>query len=518
MHDPHPTLSGSISALVVSFVLMMASMPAQGSEHDTMILVPRNTPSLTIPKSSLPFGGDNSPEVTIVSWSNPSRGTLAESAAAFTYTPEDAFRFKGSDSFRVRFLSEDSLSTATVFVVADLGPGDDDGNPFGETTAGGDTVLVLDIGTRWSPTAPLAIGQTRLSESRELLRAVDQENNIRFDLWLIDHFGGELILQARAFENGNDVIMLPPATISENSAVIHLDWWASRSGASNGGLLVRYNDVLVSHAVGLDNVFHETLRWTQVEPSPSVLDASVSILSTYERTAAVPMAFPPRFADSFEDGLLEAWLPGRATGQNEPDPSGVEIVAHAASDGGLGLHVDLAAGVGSTLRDESPGAVERYRARFDLRTDASCPGAADLKAESHVVLLAGFDAFSGHTLFELGILLAEGGAFHVTVRSVDDAGIWHEHTRPIAITAGATLDLEWWAAKSSPFFKGGLALRVNGTEAPWPSFSLNNVEQRLGSVQFGAVFPDAGANAVGPDTGSSRLEGSICLDEFEAWF
>lgn len=518
MHDSHPTLFGPISALVALIILMMASTPVQGGEHDSIILLPRDSLPFTINKDALPREEGAIPEWVIVSWSDPTRGGLTETDTAFIYTPDEQFRIKGSDSFRYRFLSEHGLTTATVFLVADLGPGDDSGDPLGETTAGGDTVLVLDIGTRWAPAISNPEPQTRLSATRELLRAHDRANNVRFDLWLIDHFGGDLILQARAFENEHDVVMLPPAIIPEDSATIHLDWWASRSGARNGGLLVRHNDVLVSHVVGLDNVFHGGLAWALVEDAPPTLDAAVTMGPTHERTTAVPMAFPPGFADTFEDAGLEAWQPGHPTGHNDPLPSGVEVVTDAASDGELGLRVDLSAGAGGTLRNDSPPAVERYRARFDLRTDATCLGASDLQPEKQVVLLAGLDATTSRPLFELGIRLADEGAFHVTLRGVDDAGVWHAHTRPTSLPANATLDVEWWAAAQSPDAKGGLALRIDGAVSPWPSFSLSNGQQRIGGVLFGAVFSGSGSGAIGPDTGSSRLEGSICLDEFESWF
>lgn len=498
-----------------------------GANYDTTVLMARDAIDFNIFKSSLPsdpLGGGP----TIVSWSPPSRGTLSESSTFFTYAPDEAFRLQGSDSFRYRFLTPAGIATATVFLVADLGPGDeDDGRPDGETTAGGDTVLVLDIGDPWTPD-PTVLGQvSRLPATTELTCARDGDGIVRFKVLLGELTGGERTLQPQAFENGGcettcrcntpcdceSLVSLPSVPLAQGGHTIYLDWWASFRDARNGGLIVRDKNKLVSQKIGLDNAFGGGLSWTppnasQSLPSASALPAATSTISrSFERSAGIPMPFPPGFADSFEDGTLEAWLPAGPVTDNGARPGGLLVSADAATAGSLGLRASLAAtGLGATLLDPSPDSVARYRARFDLRIDSACVGAADLQAEKETILLAGLDAASGRNVFQLGMLVVHQGAFRVTARVIDDNGQWRSYVQSLPVNGRATLDVEWWAATGPGLADGGLALRIDGAERPWPNFSLANAGQRIGSVHFGAV-----------GLGGSR-PGSICLDELESWF
>ncbi len=530
--------SPSLRAILIGFTIAIAiaiapapgrsddqHIPPSSTSQDTTVLMARNAVDINILKSSLAAASQGGP-LTILSWSQPTRGNLTETAGHFTYAPSDAFRIQGSDSFRYRFLTQQGVDTATVFLVADLGPGDaDDGSPDGETTAGGDTVLVLDIGDPWTPDPSMPDQGSPFPTSAELLCAQDQDDVVRFKVLLSELPGGERLLQPQAFENGScevscscglpcdcdGLVALAPVPLTQGRHTIYLDWWASVRGARNGGLLVRDKDQLVAQRVGLANAFTGGLRWTPDTVSqaiPSVQPAAASSIErSFERSEGIPMAFPPGFADSFEDGTLDAWQLAGLSSENGARPDGLVVSADAATAGSLGLRASLAAtGINATMLHPTPDRVARYRARFEVRIDSACVGAAALQGEKETIVLAGIDETSGRRAFELGILVVHGGTFRVTVRALDDLGQWRNFTHPVPISGRAMLDIEWWAASERGRDNGGLALRIDGEERPWPTFALENAAQRLSGAIFGAVGP-----------GLSQ-PGSICLDELEAWF
>ena len=344
------TYVARLLSLHLTLILFSTAIAAD----DRVFVVPRNEIYFDLVLDDLP---QNPADDAAVAWVPPSRGHLVSIDQGFRYFPDASFRRKGSDSFRYTAVTPGGPTEFLVFLTADLSnesglPGEDPSSD-GETVAGGNTAIEIDIGTRGDPPGIFSASTWILAETRNL-------GVRRFEIVLNEDLQGTLTIQARAFDRGGNGHATAPLTIEPGGHRVELDWWIGTARARNGGMLLRIDGVLMAAVTRLDNFLDTEPTWFFPTLDSGNLPVQTNP-SLNGHTWGLPLPFPPRFADTFESPVLFGWsIP------SGPDlgTRGFEIAGRAATDG---------------AGRDGPPVGEHRRYRFpaprpaDRRTDPSRP-------------------------------------------------------------------------------------------------------------------------------------------------
>ena len=501
-------------------------------------LVPRDATQTFLPGDELLPGMTFDP--ALVTWTPATRGQLSMASDGLSYEPDADFRDVGIDSFRISHphmqpqertvhlvadLKESSFALNPLNAACELDPGwllIDDGDRISLTSngdgsmcffefalgdvqgaythatdaqtghGGGNTCLTLDPGDPFDPGNPTSFAP---GFETALVAGVSLTGILLFDLRL--EAGPALVARARRQDGSME--STSPIPISYASQLIELNWWfASASGADDGGLLLLRDGVLEAAIPGVDNfdfADHE-IQWKFGLMDPTQDSSGIVAMWDLELwTSQTPPIYEPLFSDSASDGSLASWsdvVNAAAVTFYQPTPG---------SDPELSL--TLSAGAPVALCDDTANAERHYRAAFSVGLGGLAPSAST----TWTLFAAEQDLGNGRIAspFRLEVRRQPfGSVFQMRALAKDRHG--EEATQWVTLSSSqprVEVALQWWASQNQAS-SGGLVLRVDGNVEAELS-QLSNDSDRVDSTCLGAMDLPLGVN------------GQLIVDDFVAW-
>jgi RHS repeat-associated protein len=191
------------------------------------------------------------------------------------------------------------------------------------------------------------------------------------------------------------------------------------------------------------------------------------------------------FADGFESGDFSAWSGSVTNGGN------LSASAAAALTGSYGLQASFSNASAMYVRDDTPAAEARYRARFHFD-----PNSLTMSNGRYTYLLQAHDVSGQIVLF---VQFYRGSAgYQLRVRGYDSALGTYVNSSYVTITdAWHTLEIDWGN-------DGHLSFWIDGTQQAELT-GINNSSYAVESVRLGA-----------PYVSGSGISGAYYLDAFES--
>ena len=226
-----------------------------------------------------------------------------------------------------------------------------------------------------------------------------------------------------------------------------------------------------------------------VEPSPTSADTATptSVSSPTPTSTNTPGPTPTAtptltstplssdliFADGFESGNFSAWTSNKNdNGDLSVSPAAALLEAH-----GLQALIDDTNGI--YLRDDTPNAEPRYRARFYF--DPNSLSMAN--NTSHVIFRGYLGASTAVVRVELRYSL---GSYHIRAALTNDALSWTNTAWFMITDAPHVIEFDWQAAVAPGANNGGLTLWIDDVEKANLT-AIDNDSLRVDHVRLGAV-------------------------------
>ncbi|MDQ3006221.1 MAG: hypothetical protein M3R47_12680, partial [Chloroflexota bacterium] len=197
------------------------------------------------------------------------------------------------------------------------------------------------------------------------------------------------------------------------------------------------------------------------------------------------------FADSFESGDLSAWT------SDSTDEDDLTVGPDAALSGSRGLRAVIDDLNSVYVRDDSPNAEPRYRARFHFD-----PNSISMASGNTHFILKGF---MGTTLEVVQMEFRQAsGVYQIRASLLNDASVW-TYTNWFALSDAAhSVEFDWRASTGRDANNGGLAVWIDGAQQiDMPG--IDNDTLRVDRIRLGALS--------GLDTGT---RGTYYFDAFES--
>jgi hypothetical protein len=198
------------------------------------------------------------------------------------------------------------------------------------------------------------------------------------------------------------------------------------------------------------------------------------------------------FADGFESGNFAAWS------ANTNDAGDLSVSPGAKLVGSWGLQAVIDDANAIFVRDDTPNAESRYRARFYFDPN-SIPM---VSGDAHFI----FKGFSGTSSSYVELVRVElhrtSTAYEVRASLLNDSTTWTNTAWVTIQDASNSIELDWRAATSAGANDGALTLWVNGAEQPQLT-GIDNDTRRIDFIRLGAL--------TGIDTGT---RGTYYFDAF----
>jgi len=372
-------------------------------------------------------------------------------------------------------------------------------------------------------------------------------------------FSGVYQIRARARTDGTSYISSVWYTISDASHFIELDWLAATGvGVNNGSLTLWIDGVQMQIVGGVDNDTRrvdevrlgplsgidagtsgteffdafESRRTTYIgpdgggatptptptptggptntptatsteTPTPTVTPTSTGTSTPTETPTpggptdtATPTPTPTSvpsdviFADGFESGSLSAWS-ASVTGGGD-----LSAAAGAALVGTNGLQAVINDTTSLYVRDDTPNAETRYRARFYFDPN----GIVMTSGDGHTIL----EAYQGITAVVHVQFRSSAGGYQVRARIRTDATTFLSTAWYTISDASHFIELDWLAATGVGANNGSLTLWMDGVQMQIVS-GVDNDTRRVDEVRLGPLS--------GIDAGTSGAE---FFDAFES--
>ncbi len=353
---------------------------------------------------------------------------------------------------------------------------------------GGNTSISLDPGIGGGTELPFG-----LPDGMEvpIVAGVTQDGRVVFELVLT---GSQLL--ARAYRADGSAVTSSPLALSDEAQHLEMDWWfASASGARDGGVMLSRNGVFETAVTGVDNFGLLGLPWSWEFGLLGPTNGGQGVLALLDPEVWVsprqPM-FEPIFADSAAGFSLSRW-----SDLINPDKIMVSTKNSTQNPQFL-LGVSNARQV--ALVDDSPVAERHFRARFSLGVDQMAPGTGVMTIFAALGQSREKPVFSVQLRFNQNL-----GAYQVRTRTRHGAG---EVVSPWASAPPAVATLEvsvqWWAETQAAAADGGLRLEVGGAELVELG-QLTSTTLRVEEAWIGAVLIPKG------------WQGELLFDDLCAW-
>jgi hypothetical protein len=189
------------------------------------------------------------------------------------------------------------------------------------------------------------------------------------------------------------------------------------------------------------------------------------------------------FADGFESGDLSAWSASITNSGN------LSVSPAAALSGSYGLQANLTSTTSMYVRDDSPNAEARYRARF-----AFDPNSITIPTGEYIALLQGYSTTQNILVLRLHYTSA---GYQLRLRAYDTALANWVNTQLVPISDAAhVIELDWGN-------DGHLSFWVDGVQQA-DLTDINNSSYTMDTVRVGAVYISA-----------AGISGALYLDDFE---
>lgn len=221
---------------------------------------------------------------------------------------------------------------------------------------------------------------------------------------------------------------------------------------------------------------NEYVRLTNLTPNDSALNPRLGADSV--------MFVPPEdliFADGFEPNSLYAWSSAVTDGEDLTDS------ANSAMVGDYGMQANIDDNTGIYVRDETPQAEKRYRARFYFDPNSITMANGD----SHYIFSA-YDSGSvvvARVQFNcLGPCSAAGGTYRLRVNVADDTtGPNYTDTNWAVISdASHFIEFDWRASTAAGANDGGITVWVDGIQQDNRS-GIDNDTRQVDQARLGAI-------------------------------
>ena len=197
------------------------------------------------------------------------------------------------------------------------------------------------------------------------------------------------------------------------------------------------------------------------------------------------------FADSFESGNLSTWT------SNSVDGGDLSVSTAAALSGSRSIQAVIDDNNALYVRDDSPNAELRYRARFYFD-----PNAIQMTSGNKHFIFKGFVGTSTEVLqIEFG---QTSGVYQFRVGLINDGSTWTYTNWFNLSDASHFIELDWRAATGAGANNGGLTLWIDGTQQANLT-GVDNDTRRMDRIRLGAI--------AGVDSGT---RGTYYFDAFES--
>ena len=191
------------------------------------------------------------------------------------------------------------------------------------------------------------------------------------------------------------------------------------------------------------------------------------------------------FADEFESGSLSAWTASSTNGGN------LRVSPDAALSGGFGMQATFTNTTTMLVRDESPSAEPRYRARFYFN-----PNSISMASGNNITLLQGLDA-SNQIVFSIQFNRSNT-AYQLRARAYDSQLVTFTNTPYVNISnAKHYVEVDWSN-------DGHLTFWIDGTQQGSLT-GINNSTYTIEKVRLGA-----------PTLSITSTSGTFYIDAFES--
>jgi hypothetical protein len=191
------------------------------------------------------------------------------------------------------------------------------------------------------------------------------------------------------------------------------------------------------------------------------------------------------FKDGFENGNFSAWAVSSTNGGN------LSVSPNAALAGSYGMQATFSNTTSMYVRDDSPNAETRYRARFYFN-----PNSITMASGNYIYLLQGHDASNRVILF-LQFYRSSTG-YQLRVRGYDSVLANYVNTPYVSISnAIHAIELDWAN-------DGHVTLWIDGQQQASLT-GLNNSVYTMESVRIGA-----------PYMGGTGISGTYYIDAYES--
>lgn len=222
--------------------------------------------------------------------------------------------------------------------------------------------------------------------------------------------------------------------------------------------------------------FTPTNTPTQTSTSTNTSTPGPTFTSTSTYTPSPTLAVSDLiFTDGFESGNLSAWTASSTNGIN------LSVSPSAALVGSYGLQAIFNNTTAMYVRDDSPNAEPRYRARFYFD-----PNSIAMASGDYMYILQGYAASSTNSVLRIEFK-SNSGAYQVRARALDNSAVW-QNTPYVTITdALHVLEVDWAAATSAGANDGHLTFWVDGVQQGSLT-GLANDTYRMESVRLGVPY------------------------------
>ena len=177
--------------------------------------------------------------------------------------------------------------------------------------------------------------------------------------------------------------------------------------------------------------------------------------------------------------------------------SGLSFPTTAAYNSNCGMAVNITSNSPAYVRDDTPNAETRYRARFYFNPNGIVMG----KGDSHVIFGAYSTAGNNMLVVELR---RNGSSFQIRAGSLNDRGKWSDTGWSTILSGWNAIEFDWRAATAAGANNGGLTLWLNGAQVAYLT-GIDNDQKKVDWIALGAV------NGI-----DSRTRGTYYFDEFES--
>jgi hypothetical protein len=174
------------------------------------------------------------------------------------------------------------------------------------------------------------------------------------------------------------------------------------------------------------------------------------------------------------------------------------VSSTSALTGNYGIQAVISGQTNTYVRDDSPVAEPRYRARFYVD-----PNSISMLNGDNIYILQGYATGTSAIMLRVEISI-NNGLYRARLRVLNDSGVWQSTGYTTISDAPHLIELDWLAASAAGANNGQVAFWVDGVQQGLIS-GIDNDSHRVDSVRFGTVY-----------LGSATMSGTIYFDAYES--